>query len=136
MSGSDCAVDLGCHTQGSSTCSPASIKLKHFVSTRTKHGVQPSKRTPLDSMECYCYLRNVQELLAEAKTPLGKMVGRTIQRTSDSFWSNGAMVEYHPNSTRDQSRLHHFWQERFTRNLPRFCLVCGENLRRYSGRRH
>ena len=48
-------------------------------------------------MECYCYLRSVQDLLAEGKTPFERRFGEPF---------NGAMVEYHPISTRDQSRLH------------------------------
>ena len=46
-------------------------------------------------VECYCRLRNVQNLLAVGKTPYERLV-----IPFDS------MVEYHPISAKDQSRLH------------------------------
>ena len=49
-----------------------------------------------DSVECYCYLRDVQDLLADGKTH--------YERSRYSF---GATVEYHP-IAKDQSKLHHF----------------------------
>ena len=42
-----------------------------------------------NSMECYCHLRNVQDLLADWKNSLGKAIRRTIKRPSDSFRCNG-----------------------------------------------
>ena len=59
-----------------------------------------------DSTKCCCHLRNVQDLLAEGKTP-----GPTTPF--------GAMVEYNPISVRDQSRLHQFGKKSITRNLSR-----------------
>ena len=52
-----------------------------------------------DSMECCCYLRNVQDLLADGKTPYESRFG---------VIPFGSMVEYHPISAKDQSRLHQF----------------------------
>ena len=46
-----------------------------------------------DSVECYCYLRNVQDLLADWIT---------------HHIPFGAMVEYHPISARHQSKFHQF----------------------------
>ena len=40
-----------------------------------------------DSMECYCYLRNIQDLWSDGKTP--HAARRTISRPGYSFWSNG-----------------------------------------------
>ena len=40
-----------------------------------------------DSVECYCYLRNVQDFVAE--NTLRKAIRRTIQSPSDSFGDNG-----------------------------------------------
>ena len=54
-------------------------------------------------MECCCYLRNVQGLLADGKTPYERRFGEPFQGPIISF---GAMVERRPISTRDQSRLH------------------------------
>ena len=36
-----------------------------------------------DSMECYCNLRNIQDLLSDGKTPHG---GKSCERTNCSFW--------------------------------------------------
>ena len=54
-----------------------------------------------DSMECCCYLRNVQDLLADGKTPCE----RPFKGPVIPF---GAMVDHHPSSPKDQSRIHQF----------------------------
>ena len=56
-------------------------------------------------MECYCYLRNVEDLLADGKTPRERRFGEPFEGSVIPF---GAMVEYHPISSRDQPRLHQF----------------------------
>ena len=58
-----------------------------------------------DSMECYCYLRNIQDQLSDAKTPYERRFGMPFNGAVIPF---GAMVDYHPISAKDQSRLHHF----------------------------
>ena len=58
-----------------------------------------------DSMECYCSLRNIQDLLSDEKTPYERRLGMTFNGPVIPF---GAMVEYHPFSAKDQSRLHRF----------------------------
>ena len=58
-----------------------------------------------DSMECYCYLRNIQDLLSDGKTPCERRFGMPFDGPMIPF---GAMVEYHPISAKDQSRLHLF----------------------------
>ena len=40
-----------------------------------------------DSVECY--LRNVQDFMAEGKTPYESAIQGSIQRSNSSFWSNG-----------------------------------------------
>ena len=68
-----------------------------------------------DSTECYCYLRNIQDLLSDGKTPYERRCGMPFDGPVIPF---GAMVEYH-------------------RNIPRLCFKRGENLeRRHYGRRH
>ena len=42
-----------------------------------------------DSMECYCYLRNVQDLLADGKTPYERRFGEPFKGPMNSFCSNG-----------------------------------------------
>ena len=58
-----------------------------------------------DSMECYCYLRNIQDLLSDAKTPYERRFGMPFDRPAIPV---GAMVEYRPICAKDQSRLHQF----------------------------
>ena len=54
-------------------------------------------------MECYCYLRNVQDLLADGKSPNERRFGEPFKGPIIPF---GAMFEYHPIPVRDQSRIH------------------------------
>ena len=54
-------------------------------------------------MECYCYLRNIQDVLFDGKTPYERRFGTPVDGPVVSF---GAMVEYHPISVEDLSRLH------------------------------
>ena len=85
-------------------------------------------------MECYRYLRNIQDLLSDEKTPYERRFGMPLKGPSISF---GSMVEYHLISAKDISRLHQFGPESLARHILRLCLVCGENLvRRHHGRRH
>ena len=58
-----------------------------------------------DSLECYCYLRNSQDKLSDGKTPYERRFGMPFNGPIIPF---GAMVEYHPISAKDQSRLHQF----------------------------
>ena len=58
-----------------------------------------------DSMGCYTYLRNVTDLLSDAKTPYERRFGQPFKGPIIPF---GSLVEYHPNTAKDQSRLHQF----------------------------
>ena len=58
-----------------------------------------------DSMECHRYLRNIQDLLSDGKTPYERRFGMPFDGPVIPF---GAMVEYHLTSIKDQSRLHQF----------------------------
>ena len=58
-----------------------------------------------DSMECYCCLRNIQDLLSDGKTPYERRFGIPFNGPVIPF---GATVEYHPISAKDLSRLHQF----------------------------
>ena len=50
-----------------------------------------------DSMECCCYLRNVQYLLTDGKTLYERRFGESFKEPIVPF---GALVEYLPNSER------------------------------------
>ena len=54
-------------------------------------------------MGCYCCLRNVQDLLADGKTPHERRFGEPFKGPIILF---GAMVEFLPTSPKDQSRIH------------------------------
>ena len=58
-----------------------------------------------DSMECRCNLPNVQDLLSDGRTPYERRFGMTF---NGPIIPCGAMVECHPISAKDQSRLHQF----------------------------
>ena len=58
-----------------------------------------------DSMECNTYLRNIQDLLSDGKTPYERRFGEPFTGPIIPFDS---LVEYYPISTKDQSRIHQF----------------------------
>ena len=58
-----------------------------------------------DSMECYTYLRNVTDLLSDGKTPYERRFGEPFEGPIIPF---GSLVEYHPITAKDQSKIHQF----------------------------
>ena len=56
-------------------------------------------------MECSCYLRNIQDLLSDKMTPHERRFGAPFKGPIIPF---GAMVECHPISGTDLSRMHQF----------------------------
>ena len=68
-------------------------------------------------MECYCYLQNVQDPLADGKTPYGRQFGKPFKGLKIPF---GAMVDCHPVSPRDQEKIHQFGKK----VLPGIFLGC------------
>ena len=78
-----------------------------------------------DSMECCCYLRNDQDLMADGKTPYERRFGESIKGPNIPF---GALVENLPNSRRDKARIHQFGQKL----LPGFFLkICFDRGREF-----
>ena len=63
-----------------------------------------------DSMECYCYLRNIQDLLGDGKTPCERRFGEPFK---DPIIPFGALIEYHPVSPKDQARIHQLGKKVF-----------------------
>ena len=47
-----------------------------------------------DLMECYCYLRNIQDLLSDGKTPYERGFGMPFNGPVIPFWSNGRISPY------------------------------------------
>ena len=58
-----------------------------------------------DSMECYTYLRNAQDLLSDGKTPYERRFGKPFTGPIVPF---GSLVDFYPISAKDQSRIHQF----------------------------
>ena len=58
-----------------------------------------------DSMECYTYLRNVTDLLSDGKTPYESRFGKPFGGPIIPF---GSLIECHPITAKDQSRIHQF----------------------------
>ena len=84
-----------------------------------------------DSMECYSYLRIIQDLLSDGKRPYER---RPFNGPVIPF---GAMFEYHPISAKDQSRLHQFGAKVLPGIFLGYALYAGEESgRRHYGRRH
>ena len=58
-----------------------------------------------DYMECFSCLRNVQYLFSDEKTPYERRFGQPCKGPIIPF---GSLVEYHPITAKDQSRIHQF----------------------------
>ena len=71
-----------------------------------------------DSMECCCYLRNFQDLLADGKTAYDKGIGEPFKGLVIPF---GSVVEY-------QSKLHQFGKKVLPGRLLGYVLIAGRNL--------
>ena len=56
-----------------------------------------------DSVECYTYLRNVQDLWSDGKTPYERPFGELFK---GPIIPCGSLVEYYTISAKDQSRIH------------------------------
>ena len=69
-----------------------------------------------DSMECYTYLRNVTDLLSDGKTLYERRFGQPFEGPIIPF---GSLVEYHPITAKNQSRIHQFGRK--------FCLDCSSD---------
>ena len=76
-------------------------------------------------MECYCYLRNVVDLLADGKTPYERRLGESFNGLIVPF---GALVEYLTNSKRDKARIHQFGKKVLPGIFSRICFDRGEIL--------
>ena len=71
-----------------------------------------------DSMECYTYLRNIQDLFSDVKTPYERRFGEPSEAPIIPF---GPLVEDNPNSAKDQSRIHQFGKYYLEYSLATLC---------------
>ena len=76
----------------------------------------------VDSMRCDTYLRNVTDLLSDGKTPYERRSGKPFKEPIIPF---GSLVEYHPITAKDQSRIHQFGQKGITWIVPWIRFVRG-----------
>ena len=67
-------------------------------------------------MECHFYLRNVTDLLSDGKTSYERRFGKPFGGPVIPLF--GSLVEYHPITAKDQSRIHQFGKK----VLPRLFL--------------
>ena len=77
-----------------------------------------------DSMERYTYLRKVTDLLSDGKTPYERRFGQPFKGPIIPF---GSLVEYHPKTAKDQSRIHQFGKKVLPRLFFGYALYV-ENL--------
>ena len=73
-------------------------------------------------MECYCYLRNVQDLMADGKTPYERRFGESFKGPVIPF---GAQVEYLSNSESDKARIHQFGKKVLPGFFFGYALIAG-----------
>ena len=78
-----------------------------------------------DSMECYTHLRNIQDLLSDGKTPYERRFGKPFNGPTIPF---GSLVEYHPITAKDQSRIHQFGKKVLPGLFLGIRIVRGGNL--------
>ena len=76
-----------------------------------------------DSMECYTYLRNVTDLPSDGKTPCERRFGQPFKGPIIPF---GSLVEYHPFTAKDQSRIHQFGKKVLPGLFLGYALYAGE----------
>ena len=75
-----------------------------------------------DSMECYTYLRNATDLSFDGKTPYERRFGQPFEGPIISF---GSLVDYHPFTAKDQSRIHQFGKKVLPGLLLGYALYVG-----------
>ena len=75
-----------------------------------------------DSMECDTYLRNVTDLFSDGKTPYETRFGQPFKGPIIPF---GSLVEYHPITANDQSRIHQFGKKVLTGLFLGYALYAG-----------
>ena len=73
-------------------------------------------------MEYYCYLRNIQDLLSDVKTPYERRFGMPFD---GPVTPSGAMVEYHHISAKDPIWTASVWSKSPARKILRLCIVRG-----------
>ena len=76
-------------------------------------------------MESYTYLRNVTDLSSDGKTPNERRFGQPFKGPIIPF---GSLVEHHPLTAKDQSRIHQFGKKVLPGLFLGYALYAGRNL--------
>ena len=74
-------------------------------------------------MECYAYLRNIQDLLSDGKTPYERRFGKLFFGPIIPF---GSLFEYYPISAKDLSRIYQFGKKVLPGLFLGYALYAGE----------
>ena len=74
-------------------------------------------------MECYAYLRNIQDILSDGETPYERRFGEPFNGPIIPF---GSLVEYYPISAKDQSIIHQFGKKVLPGLFLGYVLYAGE----------
>ena len=80
-----------------------------------------------DSMECFTFLRNIQDLLSDGKTPYGR---RFVQPFKGPIIPFGSLVEYHLIKCEGPVKNPSIWKESLTWIVPRIRIVRGREFGR------
>ena len=75
-----------------------------------------------DSMACYCYLPNIQDLWSDGRTPYERRLGEPFKGPIIPF---GSLVAYHIISAKDPARLHQFGKKVLPRRFVGYVLYAG-----------
>ena len=79
-------------------------------------------------MECYTYLRNVTDPLSDGKTLYERRFGQPFKGPIIPF---GSLVEYHPKTAKDESRMHQFGKKVLPGLFLGYALYTGEIWKGY-----
>ena len=77
------------------------------------------------AMGCSCYLRTVQDKMANDKTAFEEIYGQKFDRSSILF---GMLIEVIPLYAKDRSRVHHFGKKSLNGDILGLCSMCGRRL--------
>ena len=80
------------------------------------------------------YLRNIQDLSSDGKTPYERRFGMPLDGPVIPF---GVVAEYHLISAKRPVATASVWSKSLAKCISRLCIIHGRNLeRRHDGRRH
>ena len=79
-----------------------------------------------DSMECYCYLQNIQDLMCDGQTPYERRFGKPMSGPAYSVWSNDRISPYFCSRPIEITSV---WFKSLPSYIPWTRVFRGENLK-------